>query len=1348
MSEPTLTAAQKAAVLADARDTLVTAGAGTGKTTVLVQRVLHRLRAAASPSLEGLLVVTFTDKAAREMRERIHRELRGDPKLRHLLPQLPRATISTIHAFCARFLRERFLEAGLEPGFRVLDESAAAQAFSDALGRAFHDWYQHRDPKLRSVFCGMVEMSGFDPEGEGLRHVVRRLHAFARTTDDPALYLDSLLARTEARAVEDLPWHAEMCRGLWGQGGRWREGLWTRGVRLYRAALDLAAGAGKKVDAHERLYRILTEGQERLLDPVGQAELQSRLEEGGFGRKAGGIDIDFPRAPNGANAIPGFQLLYGAAKRAFDEPLVRAIPWDPIRLLDEGRKVRAATGALVQLVRDVEDHYEAFKRRGGFLDFADLEIRTLELLRKLGDRALGIYRESLVDEFQDVNRLQEAILARLVPAEARFRVGDVKQSIYQFRLADPTIFLGLMEGRRAVRAPEELAATEGPVTVFLGENHRSRPEIVEFTNLVFGRLFEAEQIGSAYAEQALVAARERPAPPAPVEVHVISKGEDGPTAALERQARLAARRLRAMVLDERTPVARRDGSVSPATWRDAAVLLRAANRAELFRRVFFEEGVPAYLGAGGSLLEEEVAQDFRSLLQVIDNPRDDIALASLMRSPLFCVTDADLLRLRLARPATHNLIDAVTAEAFRDEPGAAAGVFSPAAMGTALAGDPVADARELIDEALARRLREFLRRLRGWRDAAGMRGLGDLLRAVAAESGLLARLQGMGDHASHRAALEKLLALADAFESERGPSLHGFLARLEGLQTHGGIEGVPLLGEGEDAVTILSVHKAKGLEFPLVVLPQLDWGFRPDRLGARIRVDRGWIGTRSLNAEDWSQEDSWARRMLEVTQQRSQREEEARILYVALTRARERLVLLGSVSRSWQRQWPPADRSAAESCLREMLRGAGSCLGWLLSILSDVGWGAGNPSFVFAEHAADAPEVCALPVALGEGARAGAVASAVHPPGAEPGAKPRPEPGGETRGQPVGEPDGGWAGISQDEPRAENGARAGDHPGPAVREPASAALDALLRRIGRAAPFPPLAALGSAGLRAKYWVTELKTLADAERRRELEAEGAESGWPASSPASPAGHDRAAVPPAGSAASSPASAGANSPADSPASSPAGSPAGSVSSLAEAAARRGLVYHTALSRLDLTAASPAEIERQFDRFATEPWWRGVPRDSRIEAGIARFFATPAGRALSEAAATPESVEREVPFSLKMPVRCLLALHTELRQAIETDPRWAAENWSRALDESWVLVQGRIDCLFRCDGRWSVLDWKTDQLGPGEIAERARAYEPQIRLYRQAVRELWGDPGRAWVVFVAEGQAVETGAPDAAG
>ncbi len=1268
--------AQRAAILLWGRDLLVTAGAGTGKTTVLVERVLQHLREGRVASLGELLVVTFTDKAAREMRERIYHALREEAPLRRFLPELPRAPISTIHAFCARFLREHCLEAELEPGFRVLDENGSGQAMEDALGEVLHRWYVKPDAGEGREFQSLVEMAGFDASGEQLRRVIRRLYAYARTTEDPEAYLAALRDRPRAAELAELPWWDHLVARAWGAGAvpidrrsasLPEEGCWQRGVRLYEAAIDLARAAGKKTTGADALLAVLRSvTPAELATTEGRETMRGALAAAGLEGNAGlPLSFGFPRAPSGTANVPGFKVLHDGARASLGrDPLLSLAQRDPESLLREDAEQRRSLVVLVDLVRDLDAAYGAFKRRHALLDFSDLELHTARVLRAGGEAYRGLYREVLVDEFQDVNGLQNDILDRLATPEGRFRVGDVKQSIYQFRLADPTIFLRLQRDRTVVRRMEDLPSQSGPLCVLLAENHRSRPAVLRFANLIVAPLLGPAEIGTPYDEQALIPGRDADPAAPPVELHLIRPaGGEEKIAPSEAQAGWIVTRLDELIRNERPLLPRREGPDTPATWRDVAVLLRRRANASTFLEALQGAGIPAYLGRGGSLLEDEAVRDFRCLLQVIDNPRDDIALAAVLRSPLFGLTDSDLLRVRLAWPQAHSFLDAVAAaagvageesprpEASRSD----AGMFQPPGLATELCGPPAGDASTLVPRALASRLRSVLDRVRAWRQRQGWMELTRFLEAVRAETGFETLLRAAGNGTAHAAALAKFLDLARACEEERGPSLHGFLARIEALDRAGSVDAVPVSSEEDDAVAVLTMHHAKGLEFPIVVIPELEWPGNRDALGSRIRLGREWAGVRHLDREAWVRRDSAARRVLERMQNEAERAEEARILYVALTRARERLILVGT----------PASADAlddlrgcprGEEVIRERIRRARSALGWIMAALSTPGIAPQDIPLTIAEHEIGPEEI--------------------------------PEP--TERG--TGRDTGGTRTLSS------FAARLGS-----PSEDATARLDALLRRVTTEPGHPPLARLE--GLRGKYWVTELKSMADAERHRDLAEEGAAmAAAPRSEIAASEGEE------------------------------------SGRSLdAESAARRGVAYHAALARFDLSATDPTGIDRQFAAFAQTPWWGEAGRDPALERGLVRFFQSDLGGRMRAVSRAGGRIEREVPFSLRVPVTGLLPLLPAVRHAVEADPRWLEGSWSRALDEAWAVVQGRIDCVFEEKGVWHLLDWKTDRGSAAVLAERARGYAWQMRIYEDAVRRLWGKPGETWLAFIAAGMAL---------
>ncbi|MCA9726873.1 MAG: UvrD-helicase domain-containing protein [Candidatus Eisenbacteria bacterium] len=1348
------TPAQKVAVHLEGRDILVTAGAGTGKTSVLVGRILRKLRDRSARDLDRLLVVTFTEKAAAEMKERIHEALAHDRELRRLLPQLPRAPISTIHAFCARLLREQFLLAGVEPGFRILDEQSSVEALEESLRKTFHGWYV-RDDEAGAEFRRLVELAGFTEEGEALRSIVRRLYFYSRSTADPAGYLDGLSVRHPAETLDELPWAVDFGGEL---ATDWRDGL-----ALYEHALEIAERDGFDTQKHRRFLDVLGSfDPERFGDDQAQTSFQRLLQAEALLADGGQGPFQFPKAPTGAAKNPIFKTSHDKAKGILRGPLLGRL-FDPAAdLLAEDRHLIGSMRVLVDLVREMSTIYERYKERGGYLDYSDLEVRASRLLVDHGrDLAMADrFDEVLVDEYQDVNALQESILSAVSRPGHRFRVGDVKQSIYRFRLADPTIFLEQSREALPVSGGDRPVEGDQPVAIFMNENHRSRPEILRFVNRVFQDLFDAETIGSDYAAQELRPARE-PASEAPaIELHWIDSSEpkagaqedltaDGgsgtageiePLDLRELQPRLVARRLAALAAD---PILHDDGGT--VEWSRVAILLRARTHASYYVDALAECGIPAQVGDGGALLDEPVVRDLVVLLRLIDNPRDDVVMAAALRSPIFGFGDADLLRVRLARPASRSYLDAAVGTAFLDletsEEGGGDGetiptaralpaesdllacLVPPAPFGTGQtrnvaagfealsalrywAGVPHAKARDLAPDSLRERLREALRRLVGWRRRVQEEPLGLFLQELLFETHLQALVSGAGGGAHPRACLEKLLELGRAYEAERGPSLRGFLARLDALEQSGGVDSVPHAATG--GVRILTVHKSKGLEFPVVVVPQLDWRFHgKDRLASRIRIGPEYVGLRRFDPELYARVDSLARQTLEHEQERELREEEQRVLYVALTRARERLLLVAAGN--------PKQEEIDDPLVRRILaKRVGQSIPW---IAQAVPWESAI------ERSSE--EIDERPVReLGFPALSLAVTIV---PKERLGGRESESDRASTDAAPGNRTSEGANGTRAFESRSSSSGSA-------------RTLGSLWTRISKLPPRPPIAAID--GLRAKYWVTEFGHTNDRMRFADLreeastiwlpslfdvvEDDGAESGRRRSSGNGSSDERDEAVVESGEAGQlslvydTPAGAG------------------------ESAAERGVRYHMAMARLDLPRLAAArgrralDVARQLEHLREEPWWGSGAIDPAIESGIGRFFESRLGADLCEA--DPASVEREVAFSLKWSVSELGRYRPELLAASAIDARWTRAQWDDVLDRSWVLLQGRIDCLFRKERHWALIDWKSDRVTRAQAPDRAEHYRSQIALYADAVRRLWGGPVRSYVVFLVPGATVE--------
>ncbi|MFN8546457.1 MAG: PD-(D/E)XK nuclease family protein [Candidatus Eisenbacteria bacterium] len=469
--------------------------------------------------------------------------------------------------------------------------------------------------------------------------------------------------------------------------------------------------------------------------------------------------------------------------------------------------------------------------------------------------------------------------------------------------------------------------------------------------------------------------------------------------------------------------------------------------------------------------------------------------------------------------------------------------------------------------------------------------------------------------------------VGEEYEADRGPWLRGFLARLDALESSGGIKG-PRPGGVDDAVLLLTVHRSKGLQFPLVILPRLAWQFRDDhQLGSRMRIGRTEAGIRALDWEHWSRRDTLLRSLLAQEAKRAGREEEARVLYVAMTRAQERLVLLAAA-----RKTPVLDHDVPRPLAARRVLAAGDALTWILDALPWQSAESGEDGSLRFEREA----WWVFP----------------HAPSAE------------------------EAKVAPPDDLA---------PAPSLRSALEVAL-AKTRATER-----PSAALAQAGIRGKYWVTEFKRQEDFARRDAIASDDGAALW------LPAAAD-----------------------------------------AEAGANLGTRFHGALQRIDLARSSEAELDAQFAAIAEEPWWDGAERATALEQGFQRFLASPLGRRLVEASAD-RRVEREVAFSLRWPVRRLAARRDELRAWLEAE----GSRLGSSLDEAWVLLQGRIDCVFREGDRHVVIDWKTDRVRRETLDARVEAYRVQMELYREAVSALWGASVESWLVFLALGESIEIGA-----
>ncbi len=855
MAEFKPTPSQKLAIEDRGGELLVSAAAGSGKTRVLTERLMRWITEGDAPrSIDNFLIITFSTAAAAELRSRISEELSaraaadpGSKRLRRESALVRRAQIGTIHSFCSALLREYAGRAGIAPDFAIADEDRARELRRLSLETVLEAAYAEAEPG----FIQLADTVGAGTDDRRLESLVLELHGKLQSHARPGDWAarQSELFETGAEDAADTPWGREL---------------------LESAADELLWWAGE----FDELVRSLA-GFEKM----GKAYVPSFSEtasslRGAAKRAAEGWDalrealpIEFPRLGTlrGGGEDPELAERAKARREACKKAakrLEKGFTLPSAQLLRDMRATAPAMRALLKLVGDFDAEYTRRKRRRSLLDFADLEHLAARLLtepdgsptetaREVSRR----YAEVMVDEYQDVSLVQDMIIRAVSDSGRRlFMVGDVKQSIYRFRLADPTIFLKKYESYADAPQPEGV-----PRRVFLRESFRSRGEVVDAVNAVFGCLMSKGLGEMEYDERArLRAGLEYPGVvPVPELVAVPLPGADEDEERpdkIEVEAAYAARMMRRLV--ETGAKISEGGALRPLGYGDIAVLLRSVNvSGPVWRRVLAREGVPVEAGQSGGFFEAPEVAVILSLLAVIDNPRQDVALISVLRSELFGFTNDELTEIRLM---------------------SGEGDFYAALS-----------ARAQVSE----KARAFLDTLARLRDFARDSELATLIWEIYESLGCMALCSAMRDGEGRRARLLRLFELARSFETTGWRGLRRFLDWLRSMRERGEEPAFPD-EDGGGAVRIMSIHRSKGLEFPVVFIGDTARQFnRSDLRGSVLVHPELGLGPKFTDAARGIEYPTLARRAVANRLERELLSEELRLLYVAMTRARERLFI-------------------------------------------------------------------------------------------------------------------------------------------------------------------------------------------------------------------------------------------------------------------------------------------------------------------------------------------------------------------------------------------------------------------------------------------------------------------------
>lgn len=841
-----LTAQQQQAVENRGGTLLVSAAAGSGKTKVLVDRLIRYLTDPIDPAnIDDFLIITYTKAAAGELRSKIAAKLTEriaqTPDNRHLQRQLQRlylTKISTVHAFCGELLREYAYRLELPADFRIAEDTDCQELQMLAMDRVLEQAYEQAERD--GDFQAFVDTQDLGRNDSHIPSIVLQVYNSARCHLDPELWLAQSVGYTLPEKITDAS------ETVWGR--YLMDRLFDR-LDLQIEAMTACANAAGLVPGWENASKLLWENVDSMVHLRESKTWDQVMER----RRFSFGTLRFKKNCGDPELEDQIKAVRNACKDELGEKLSCFSAASAKVLADLAASTAAARG-MAGLVRRFDETYAALKRSRRMLDFGDLEHHTLELLlgkRRTSPTAAAAeigarFREILVDEYQDSNEVQDAIFSALTKDKGNlFLVGDVKQSIYQFRLADPQIFLDKYE--RFV--PATAAAPGQGRKVMLSSNFRSGTGVIDAVNLVFEKCMSPRVGGLNYGpEEALREGLPHPSLGEPeTELHVIDVAEETG----REEAAYTAERIRTLL--DGTHMVREGDTLRPIVPDDIVILLRSPRTsAAFFQEALAQRGIQCVSDASQNLLQTEEIVTLRALLQTISNPHQDIPLLAVLASPVFGFTADNLAAIRSKARKT----DIYRALCLDD----------------------------------SNKSKCFLTVLAELRREAAVNSLPKLIEKIFSATRMDSVYAAMPEGEARAENLQAFYQLAVGFTHSGRWALDQFLKQLEALEARG-LTSQPS-SHNAGAVSILSIHKSKGLEYPVVFLCGLSRRFNTDSLNGNILCDKELgIGLSGMEPSARVRYPTLSKMAISEKIKADGLSEELRVLYVAMTRARDRLIM-------------------------------------------------------------------------------------------------------------------------------------------------------------------------------------------------------------------------------------------------------------------------------------------------------------------------------------------------------------------------------------------------------------------------------------------------------------------------
>ena len=876
---------QKQAIEARGSDLLVSAAAGSGKTAVLVERIIRKI-IDEEQEIDRMLVVTFTNAAATEMRQRvgaaIAKKLEEDPENIHLQSQmafLPRADIKTIHAFCLQTIKEYYHLINIDPAVRTADPAEVKLLQKEVLDELFEELYAEEENEW---FLNLLETFTISTKDDKLKDLVLQAYEYAEGTPDPEKLLNEAaenFALLEGQTVDDCKWFSFIREGVQNQVE----------YALYQLQKAFTLSDGGEFEGYHNLLGKEVAMLENLRDVLDKPYQEWRLAY---------VAIDFARLPaykgqekewaerikelrnDAKDTVKKIGEVYFAYSAEFQAELIR--------------NMYPIAKALGDVTKRFINAFAAAKREKNIIDFSDYEHFALKILLDQDGRPTQAaeeirqrYDEIMIDEYQDSNIVQELVLQSVSGYDRgennRFMVGDVKQSIYRFRQAMPELF-----NEKYLRYPAAEGGKERKI--ILSRNFRSRKNILDGVNFIFRQIMCREFGDIEYdAEAALYAGMEFPPCAEPHgganEIILIETKEAEDSDLSEELQEMDRRQVEATAIAKRIKdlmesgyhvLDKKTGEYRPVQYGDIAILLRTMkNWSSVLEDVFGREGLPFYAETAEGYYSVPEVETVLHLLRLIDNPRQDIPLLSILHSPIYSLTADELMQIRL---------------------GGGKGGFYDCLQKYLEEGE---------NEELRGKISAFLDDIDAFRKQNRDLSLHELLRMLYRETGYYDYLGMTSGGALRQANLRLLLDKAEQYEKGSRKGLFYFIRYVEDMKTaEVETSSAKLQDDSPDHIRVMTIHKSKGLEFPVVFVSDMGKAFNEMDSREKIIFHQKWgMGMDWMDLDKRVSYRTLSKMALADAIRMENLAEEIRILYVALTRAKEKLILTGTTKNLEKSLW-------------------------------------------------------------------------------------------------------------------------------------------------------------------------------------------------------------------------------------------------------------------------------------------------------------------------------------------------------------------------------------------------------------------------------------------------------------